>query len=848
MADAPTKSQREWSQDDEFLKFKVLRRFKERGLPMGQVYLDRIDYESKVICQTGYASYFLIVSDLTDYMRRANIRFLVRGSGCGSAYVWGLHISHRWLDPIEYGIPFERFLNPERVSMPDLDVDISDEQRHKVVAYTVEKYGAENVARIISFGTLGAKAAIKDVARGLNLPDYQVVADKITGAIPAGKTTLKEAIEKSDLLREMEIQQPELFKMAKLVEGYTRHTSVHAAGVVISPTPMTNYVPLYYDGSIESRKTPEDWEPAIQWDMYDAEDRGLLKMDYLGLKTLRVIDDSVHCINYIKEHVLHEKPDFDIDTVDRYDDKAWKLLAEGRLSGVFQVERQYVRNFAKRMDLKRKNPWDLAVLVAIIRPGMMDVGATETYLKRASGQEVATPMHPLLAKTLEKTFGCMVFQEDVMFSAQALSGFTMARADILRKGIGKKLPEFVAKMYPEFEAGALKNGVSPEDIARIWESCSSHSRYSFNNAHAGIYGMVGTYQTAWLKANYPLVYMMCLINSESGVGSKEQGYNSKVAEYVEEARVMGIKVLPPCIKRSGPMCSINTNDNTIRFGLEMVKRAGKSGVAWIMQHCRQTNSFKDFVLACYSIENTPYPERTDSKQKVHPAGSEWKAYVQAGKSDISALISAGAFDIFDEDREKLAVMLEPLQDLCKKYWEQECKARNGSKRLKLTAADVKKLIDDLTVEAEKVEHKGLEHRLQLERDFTGCFLSDSPFAPYGKVMSEYVTCSAAVIAAGEYGDGEPWTGGTFAGILRDYRVIIVKNGKNKGHEMAYMTWTGIDGDVETVCFTNAWEAAKNKQGGIERGKAYLVSAQPDRTGKSPVANEMTRISNNGFTQ
>ena len=847
MADAPSKPKREWSQDDDFLKFKVLKRFRDRGLPMGQLYLDRIDYEGGVICQTGYAPYFLIVSDLTDFMRQAGIRFLVRGSGCGSAYVWGLHISHRWLDPIEYGIPFERFLNPERVSMPDLDIDIQDDKRHLVVEYTVNKYGKDNVARIISFGTLGAKAAIKDVARSLQLPDYQAVADRITAAIPLGKTTLKEAIEKSELLREMETQQPELFKAARLVEGYTRHTSVHAAGVVIAPSAMTNYVPLYFDGSAESRKTPEDWEPTTQWDMYDAEDRGMLKMDFLGLKTLRVIDESVQWINYIKENALGEKPEFDIDTIDRFDEATWRLLADGRLAGVFQVERQYVRNFAKRMNLLRRDPWDLAVLVAIIRPGMMDAGMTEVYLRRASGQEEAIPMHPLLAKTFQKTYGCMVFQEDVMACARDFAKFTMAKADILRKGVGKKMPEFIAKMYPDFEAGAIGQGAAKEDISRIWTNIEAHSRYSFNNAHAGAYGMVLTYQTAWLKARWPLVFMTCLINSESGVGNKEQGYNAKVAEYVEEARIMGLPVLPPCVKRSGPGCSIDWATQTIRFGLEMVKKAGRNAVAWIMRNCRQADCFKEFILACYEIQEVPYEAFRDKKGRDQPAGAQWKVYTRAGKQDVESLIFAGAFDVYDDDRERLLAMLEPLQQLAKKYWEQEAKIRNGSTRA-MKPVDVKRLIDELTVSEETLQRQGLEHRLQLERAYTGCYLSESPFAPYRKIIGEYATCSAAVVKEGQYEDGESFKGGVFAGILRDFRAITVKNGKNKGREMAYLTWTGINGDVETVCFSDAWDQAHKKPGGVKRGKVYLVSVNLDRNGQSPIANDMTRLSNNGFAQ
>ncbi|MCL2640809.1 MAG: hypothetical protein FWD53_08195, partial [Phycisphaerales bacterium] len=350
MADATAEMKREWSETDEFLKFKVLDGFRCRGLPMSREYLDRIDHEAKIICQMGYAPYFLIVSDLCRFMTERRIRYVVRGSGCGSCYVWGLGISHKWLDPIAYKLPFERFLNPSRVSMPDLDIDIQDDRRHEVVRHTIEKYGEARVARIISFGTLGAKAAIKDVARVLSRPEHQATSEKIAELIPAGKVALDDCLKDSELLREHEKNDRELFRLTRAVEGYARHASIHAAGVVIAPDDMTKYMPLYFTGNPSDRK-PSDWEPTTAWDMYACEDRGLLKMDYLGLKTLKVIDQSAGMINFIRQHVEGLPADFDIDSVDRRDEKTWRLLADGRLAGVFQVERMFVRNFAKRMNL-----------------------------------------------------------------------------------------------------------------------------------------------------------------------------------------------------------------------------------------------------------------------------------------------------------------------------------------------------------------------------------------------------------------------------------------------------------------------------------------------------------------
>ncbi len=522
-----------------------------------------------------------------------------------------------------------------------------------------------------------------------------------------------------------------------------------------------------------------------------------------------------------------------------------RLSSDGKLSGIFQVERTFVRNFAKRMNLMRKDPWSLAILVAIIRPGMMDAGTTEMYLKRASGEEPATPLHPLLADTLKDTYGILCFQEDIMWAARDFAGFTMAKSDVLRKGIGKKIKAFIDKMHPDFEKGALAKGATKEEIAHVWSLFEAHSRYSFNNAHASAYGMILTYQTAWLKANWPLVYMTSLINSEAGVGNKEQGYNAKVAEYVEEARSMGIKTEPPCVKKSGAMCRIDWKNQTIRFGLFMVKKASSSGVDWIMKHARGANSFKDFALRCFSIE-----EVAEKKAGVETGMKVWKCYSQVGKGDIEALIQAGAFDVFDTDREKLLAMTEPLLKLASKYWEQTCKIKNGTKA-RLTPEQVKAEIDSLTIEEHKIEHKGLEDRLQQERLFTGCYLSDSPFAPYAATIHQYETCDVEDVQNNDYGGR-----GIFAAIIRDYRAIIVKNGRSKGQEMAFLSLTGVKGDVEVVAFSNAWGTVKNTMDTagnkipdfIERGKVYLVEVSPDRNGQSATLVGMTRLSNTIYAQ
>ncbi|MCL2641539.1 MAG: DNA polymerase III subunit alpha, partial [Phycisphaerales bacterium] len=626
----------------EFLRFKVIEGFKQNNFPLTREYLDRIESELEVVRQTKYEAYFLIVADLTDFMHKAGIRFVVRGSGCGSVIVWGLGISHPWLDPIRYKLPFERFLNPSRVTMPDLDIDIQDARRNEVIDYVVKKYGSERVARIINFGTMGARAAINDVARAMNLPDYQAVAAKITSQV-----SLSESLA-DKFLHDLARAHPRLLEFARRVEGKPRHTGKHAAGVVISPEDISNFMPLHYTGSPADRDKDE-WEPTTSWDMYDVEAYGFLKMDFLGLKTLTVIDNCVKVINAIRS--TRQQPLLDIDKIDRWDAKTWQLIADGKLSGVFQVERSYVRNFAKQMNMMRKDEWQLAIILSIIRPGMMDAGMTEVYLRRANELEAPTPPHPALEKTLCKNFGTFVFQEDLMWVCRDLAGFTLAEADTMRQAVAKKKADQLAKIKPKFAEGAKRlHGLTDEQIDAIWKQMATFAKYGFNQSHAAAYGLVITYMTAWLKANEPLVYMMCLINSESGVGDKEKGYNAKVAEYVEEARARGIEILSPCVKTSSAYCKLDLPRNAIRFGLSLVKKAGTSAVQWILEHCRQTDSFKDFILAGYQIREVAYEAYTDKKGREFPAGTEWKVYTQVGKQDIESLIQAGAFDVFDSDR------------------------------------------------------------------------------------------------------------------------------------------------------------------------------------------------------
>lgn len=938
----------------DLLRFKTLRGFERFGYPKTARYIERLDYELGVIDKTGFAPYFLMVGDLCRFMREKKIRFIARGSGCGSVVVWGLGISHRWLDPVMYKIPFERFLNLQRISNPDIDIDIQDDRRHEVVQYTIDKYGADKVARICTFGTLAPKMATKDFARALNIPDYQTIAQEIADLIPLGKGDdgknhrMVDLLKRSEALQAKEKQYPDLFKYVMKADGKVRQAGIHAAGTIIAPDRITKFLPLLFQGNPENRDESE-WQPTTQWDMYDVEERGLVKMDYLGLKTLRVIDFTEKMVNALRK--LRDEPeDFDIDFVPQDDAKSWQLVNDGKLLGIFQVERTFVQNFARRMNLLNKHrrvteqwteqgfidlTWSLAVLVAIIRPGMMDgsnsgdgVSNTEHYLRRAMNQEPVTPLHSLLAETFIETYGLMAFQEDVMSCCVDLSGFTRAEADVIRKGVGKKAPEFIKKQQPMFFEGAMqprvkvtthKNvdgkvvervwktkprnpelkammekggwkltldptgqmklehdgkarvyqggeehfqtlvfdapGATREEAQYIWEQIEAHSRYSFNNAHAAAYGMVISYQTAYLKANHTLPFMTALINSEAGVSHKDAGYNYKVAEYVEEARSMGLKVLPPSVTRSAEFCTLVAPfENELRFGLSLIKKVSGGAVDWIVKNCRNVTNLKEFVLACYDrrqIERKMdvVPEQVAGTvdgqvttqvvtEDASTPKTEWRSYCTVGKSDLEALAAAGALDCFDKDRARLKAMLPKLSVLSAKYHEQLCKINNGSKKLKLTPEALLKQIEDFRVDEGEYREMTLEQILDEERQFTGCYLSESPFAPFTNEIRKFCTCTPVEIDEGMVVDGPM----QFAALVADFREIVVKKGKNIGQPMAIMTLRGINGDVEAPAFCSVWGKLRQPEGFIQRGKVYVVHVKPDMNGKGVIIENMWRLS------
>ena len=521
-------------------------------------YETRLDYEIAMIKKMGYTGYFLIVWDFIRYGREHGIPVGPgRGSAAGSLVAWCLRITD--VDPIDYDLLFERFLNPERVSMPDIDVDFCERRRGEVIDYVTQKYGRENVAQIITFGTMKAKAVVRDVGRALDMPYADV--DRIAKQIPAAlDMTLDKALAENPVLKDMaakDAKVKEVLDIGRRLEGMSRHASVHAAGVVIAPGPITDYAPLY--------KGSRD-EIVTQWNMKEVERVGLLKMDFLGLSTLTLIDDA------LKEIKRTEGIDLDIDAIPLDDAKTYKVFQEGAAHGIFQFESSGMRELLRKARPERLD--DLIALNALYRPGPLKSGMVDDYIARKQGTKEVKYDLPQLAPILQDTYGVIAYQEQVMLIAQALAGFSLAQADMLRKAMGKKDPKVMAKMRADFMAGAAAKDINEKKATKIFDLMEYFAGYGFNKSHSTAYAYLA-YQTAYLKANYPWHFAAALLTIEAQ-------NTDKLSTYLGEARDRGIPVLPPDINQSQLRFSVEPGKG-VRFGLTAIKGLGEGAIESILQ-------------------------------------------------------------------------------------------------------------------------------------------------------------------------------------------------------------------------------------------------------------------------
>lgn len=714
------------------------------GDPLPPVVAERLAYELDVITRTGYAGYFLIVHDLVKAARDRGIPVGPgRGSAAGSLVAYALHVTN--VDPLKFDLLFERFLNPERISMPDIDLDFCFERRGEVIEYARERYGRESVGQIITFGTLKARAAFRDVARTLRLELGEV--DRLTKLIPAGPAlawTLKEAASRVSELKTAAEQDERVRKVLDLgsrIEGLARHASVHAAGVVIAPGPLTDYVPVCID--------PKNDQAVItQYDMVALEKVGMLKIDLLGLKTLTVIHDAVEAVSTRHGITL------DMDALDLEDPDVYRLLRSGRTAGVFQFESALATDCLRNMKCDRFE--DLVATNALMRPGPLDTGMHLVFINRKLGREQVRYPHPDLKEILEPTYGVITYQEQVMRIANVLGGYSLAEADVLRKAVGKKIQELIQEELTRFVERAVGRGHDRKVVQDIAAQIETFGRYGFNKSHAVAYSIL-SYHTAWLKTRYPAEFLAALLSSEIG-------NTDRVVQYIGEARELDLEVLAPDVNESGFKFTV-VGDKRLRFGLGGIRNVGEGAIASILAAREQGGPYTSLVDLC---------DRIDLRL--------------CNKRVIEALIDAGACDSLGGHRAQLLAALEGSFG--------EAQVRQGE-RLAGQGALFGELAEAPRVDTPLPDVPVLteQERLVREKAVLGFFISGHPLAKYRTEVELFGTRTTATLA--EWSDQK-------ISVAAVVTVVKRQTSRKTGAEYARLTLEDFHGTAEAIVFPEAW--------------------------------------------
>jgi DNA polymerase-3 subunit alpha len=709
----------------------------------------RLETELGIIHQMGFDTYFLIVWDLCRYAREKGIWYNARGSAAGSLVAYCLEIT--LVDPIGHGLIFERFLNPGRVSMPDIDLDFQDDRRSEMLEYAAAKYGRDRVAQIITFGTLGARAAIRDVGRVLDvpLPEVDRVA-KLIPQIPGKPVTLTEVLESVPAFREIYDSAPylhELIDTASRLEGVVRNAGTHAAGVIITDRPITEYLPLHRP----TKGAPED-NPigaVTQFEMQVLESLGLLKVDFLGLSTLTVMARACAMIRQ------RTGVDLDIDSIPLDDAATYALLGKGEVLGVFQVEGAGMRRYL--MEMKPQHLPHVVAMVALYRPGPMDF--IPTYIRRMHGEEPVTFRHESLEPVLGETYGITVYQEQIMYTAMQLAGYSATEADNLRVAVAKKKEKALRQQRDKFVSGAVSHAVPRDSAEAIFDDWEAFARYGFPKGHAADYAVICV-ETAYLKAHYPLEYMTALL-------SVFRGDTARVALYSADCRRMGIAILPPDLQRSGLDFEIDLSEpgqTAIRFGLGAVKNVGEGAVAAILDARGKAGEFR-------GIED--FARRVDLRH--------------VGKRALESLVRVGALDRLGAR----ASLLEALDQILSVSAAHFRAAEIG--QLNLFSGSAAPLD---TIQLPTTADLPRRQQLAWERELLGVYASDHPLTPHLERLTQIVTHFSAEL--GEAGSGETVTVG---GEVTHIRPYLTRSGKN----MAFVTVEDLQGAVELVVFTRVWD-------------------------------------------
>ena len=726
--------------------------------------LDRFEYELNVINSMGFTDYFLITWDFIKFSHDNGIMVGPgRGSAAGSIISYVLDITN--IDPLKYNLLFERFLNPERISMPDIDIDFCYERRQEVIEYVIQKYGSDRVAQIVTFGTMAARGAIRDVGRALDM-SYQEV-DYIAKQVPFElKMTIKKALDVNHELKKMyddDERVRELIDTAIALEGLPRHSSTHAAGVVIAKDPITQMVPV--------QKTDE--AISTQFPMTTLEELGILKMDFLGLRTLTVIRDTIDMVK--KNFGAY----IDINNIDMSDENVYKELSEGKASGVFQLESAGMRQLLK--ELKPGCIEDIIAAVALYRPGPME--QIPTYIKYKNNPEGVQYLHQTLENILKVTYGTMVYQEQVLQIVRELAGYSLGRADLVRRAMGKKKMDVMEKERKNFihgivnedgtieVEGAVRRGIVEEIANKIFDQMIDFASYAFNKAHSTCYGVIA-YQTAWLKYHYPQEFMASLLNSI-------MGNSDKVALYIEECKAIGINILSPDINQSREVFTVDGKN--IRFGIGALKNVGISAIKLIVKEREENGQFQSFEDFCYRVQSS-----------------------EVNKRCIESVIKGGAFDNMKVYRSQLIAVFEKLLDGIG-----ESRKKNLQGQMSLFDITEDKNVA-IKYEYPNIKEYSKRELLSMEKEMSGLYLSGHPLSEFEKELQSQVTASSVDFKTSEvegddtgilnYGvkDGDSVTVG---GIIIHRKTKTTKNNK----VMAFLTLEDIAGSIEVIIFPNVYE-------------------------------------------
>ncbi len=712
--------------------------------------IDRIEYELKVIRDKGYAQYFLVVYDLLRFAHEHGILTTIRGSVAGSLVTYLTGITN--IDPMEYKLPFERFLNPERPSAPDIDMDFADNRRDEVIEYTRQKYGHDKVAQIGTFGTMMARGSVRDIARAMGFA-YEV-ADRISKLIPIGAQgfpmTIDRALTEVPELKEIYNREEDarrIIDMAKKIEGCARHISVHAAGVVISPDPLIEHVPLQYDSKGKEDANGNSTRKIItQYDMHSVGEDGvgLLKFDFLGIKNLSILADAVDRVKKI------EKKEIDIENIPLDDKKTFEMLARGETVGVFQLNGSGMTKFL--VDLKPTSIHDINAMVALYRPGPLE--SIPQYIERKHDNSKVEYLDPRMKDILDRSYGVITYQDDVMMIAIKLGGYSWLEADKLRKAMGKKIPREMQEQKEKLILGLINNGMVKKKADILWKLIEPFAAYGFNKAHAASYGKV-SYQTAYMKANFPAIYMSSVLTADSGDVEK-------IAETIHECKRIGMPILPPDVNESFSQFTVIKNkEDTIRFGLVTIKNFGQGIATAIIEERKRVGHFKSL---------SDFLERVKDKN--------------LNKKSLEALIKSGAMDSFGIDR---GVLLGNIETLLSYNKERDKQAENQDSLFGLMA-DASSIPTLKLAEVPKAE---MIDKLAWEKELLGLYISGHPLERYRDIIAKRDMDIKKATETLKDGDEV-----TIACIVDEIRPITTK----KGDQMAFIKVTDFSGSIEAVVF------------------------------------------------